>query len=121
MKWRGMTMTKVKKILGDDIFGLWHVKQIIVNQDGKRFCFVGDDETFSSKEEAELHAHTRAQYFIQRKLGSTGTDGVSNTSWAGQILRSVLANTTKPLRVLGRTVCSWSASVWPGQRLRPID
>ena len=34
-----VTMVKVKKILGDDIFGLWHVKQIIINNGGKRFSF----------------------------------------------------------------------------------
>ena len=62
-------MVKVKKILGDDIFGLWHVKQIIINNDGKRFSFAPDNERFSSKEEAELHAHHRARHFIQRKLG----------------------------------------------------
>ena len=62
-------MIQVKKILGDDIFGLWHVKQIIVNTDGKQFCFAPENETFTSKEEAELHADDRAQHFIQRKLG----------------------------------------------------
>ena len=62
-------MIKVKNILGDDIFGLWHIKQIIVHKDGERFSFAPDNETFPTKEEAERQAHHRARYFIQRKLG----------------------------------------------------
>jgi hypothetical protein len=47
-------MIKVKKVLGDDIFGLWHVEQIIVKTDGKWSRFTPDKETFSSKEEAQI-------------------------------------------------------------------
>ena len=67
-------MISVKNILGDDIFGAWHVKKIIVRTDGKRFCFAPDNETFSSKEEAELHASNRARLFLQRKLGLMNAD-----------------------------------------------
>ena len=84
-------MLKVKKILGDDIFGLWHVKQIIINNEGKRFSFAPDDERFCSKEEAEIHAHHRALHFIQRKLGLLITDPpTKGQRWSG----SLLAKTT---------------------------
>ena len=92
-------MVKVKKILGDDIFGLWYVKQIIINNEGKRFSFAPDNERFSSKEEAEIHAHDRAQHFIQRKLAFTSDDGASNSSIRskGEPVPSVLAKTKKLL------------------------
>jgi hypothetical protein len=44
-----MTMIKVRKILGDDIFGLWHIKQIIINKDGERFSFTPESESFPTK------------------------------------------------------------------------
>ena len=95
-------MIKVKKILGDDIFGLWHIKQIIVNKDGKRFSFAPDHETFPTQEEAERHAHHRARYFIQRKLGFLDGVVTSNSSmaWKGDAVRSVLAKATKLLHRL---------------------
>jgi hypothetical protein len=96
-----MTMIKVKKILADDIFGLWHVKEIIVNKDGKRFSFAPDNETFPTKEEAEQHAHYRARHFIQRKLGLGLVDGMgtSNNSvtWKGETVRSLIAKAMKLL------------------------
>ena len=90
-------MVKVKKILGDDIFGLWHVKQIIINNDGKRFSIAPDSERFSSKEEAEIHAHDRAQHFIQRKLAFMSGDSGGKVIWKGETVRSVLSKTKKLL------------------------
>ena len=85
-------MVKVKKILGDDIFGLWHVKQIIISNDGKRFSFAPDNERFSSKEEAELHAHHRARHFIQRNLGFLSGDTASEgRRWSRETVGGVLA------------------------------
>ena len=85
-------MVKVKKILGDDIFGLWHVKQIIISNDGKRVSFAPDNERFSSKEEAELHAHHRAQHFIQRKLAFLSDDrATKGCRWSQEIVGSALA------------------------------
>jgi hypothetical protein len=94
-------MIKVKKILGDDIFGLWHVKQIIVNKNGQRFSFAPDPETFCSKQEAELHAHDRTRYFLQRKLGVINADILreSQHSWKSE---GVLAKAIKFLQRLGR-------------------
>lgn len=94
-------MISVKNILGDDIFGLWHVKRIIVNQDGKHFSFAPDNETFSSKEEAEIHAHDRARHFLQRTLGLMNADILceKGQSWKGE---SVFARTITFVQKLGR-------------------
>jgi hypothetical protein len=85
-------MIKVKKILGDDIFGLWHIKQIIVKKNGKRFSFAPDHETFPTKEEAERHAHHRARQFIQRKLEFLNGKSSSSTIWKGETVVSRLAS-----------------------------
>jgi len=60
---------RVKNIIGDDIFGLWHVKRIIVTKDRQHFAFSPEQERFASKDDAEQHGRVRAQRFIQRKLG----------------------------------------------------
>jgi hypothetical protein len=62
-------MIKIKNILGDDVFGLWHVKKIVVKKDRQRFILTLDHERFATKDDAELHARVRAQRFLQRKLG----------------------------------------------------
>ena len=62
-------MIKITNILSDDVFGLWHVKQIVVKKDRKRFVLTLDDEKFATKDDAEHHALVRAQRFLQRKLG----------------------------------------------------
>ena len=93
-------MIKVRKILGDDIFGLWHIKQIIVKKDGKRFSFAPDHETFSTKEEAERHADHRARHFIQRKLGFLADTSTSSRIWRGETLSSVAAKARNLLQRL---------------------
>jgi hypothetical protein len=65
---------RVKNIPGDDIFGLWRVKEIVVTKDGHRFAFAPDPETFTSKDEAEQHARLRARRFLQSRLGLTNGD-----------------------------------------------
>jgi hypothetical protein len=62
-------MIRVKNIIGDDIFGLWQVKRIIVTKDRQHFAFSPEEEKFASKDDAERHGRVRAQRFIQRKLG----------------------------------------------------
>ena len=62
-------MIKIKNILSDDVFGLWHVKKIVVKKDGHRFILTLDDERFATKDVAEHHARARVQRFLQRKLG----------------------------------------------------
>jgi hypothetical protein len=42
------------------------------DKDGHRFSFTPDP--FGSKQEAELHAHDRTRYFLQRKLGVINVD-----------------------------------------------
>ena len=103
VKERRGTMIRVKNVLGDDIFGLWYVKQVIVNKDGKRFYFAPGHETFATKEEAEIHAVDRARHFIQRKLGLINADIVEDGhSWQR---RSVPARATNVLQKLQR-MCS---------------
>jgi len=94
-------MISVRNILGDDIFGLWHVKQIIVRTDGKRFCVAPDSETFSSRDEAEIHACNRARLFLQRKLGLLNSDRFCERghSWKGE---SVFGKAMKFVQDLGR-------------------
>ena len=62
-------MIKIKNILVDDVFGLWHVKKIVVKKDSQRFILTLDHERFATKDDAERHARVRAQRFLQRKLG----------------------------------------------------
>ena len=62
-------MIRVKNIIGDDIFGLWHVKRILVTKDRHHFAFSPEQERFASKDDAERHGRVRAQRFIQRKPG----------------------------------------------------
>ena len=94
-------MIKVTKILGDDIFGLWHIKHIIVKKDGKRFSFAPEHETFPTKEEAERHADHRARHFIQRKLGLLTAVENSSVKGNGETLRSrLLRKTTRFLHKL---------------------
>jgi hypothetical protein len=94
-------MISVKNILGDDIFGVWHVKKIIVRTDGKRFSFAPDKETFRSKEEAEVHAYNRARLFLQRKLGLLNADifCARGRSWKG---KSVFGKAMKVFQDLRR-------------------
>jgi hypothetical protein len=92
-------MIRVRNVLGDDIFGLWHVKQIIVNKDGKRFYFTPGNESFATKEEAEIHALDRARHFVQRKLGLINADivGEYGHSWQGEGVAPKSTNFVKRL------------------------
>ncbi len=67
-------MIRVNNILGDDIFGLWHVKEIVVTKNGQRFAFAPDPETFTTEDEAEQHARLRARRFLQSRLGLANGD-----------------------------------------------
>lgn len=62
-------MIQIKNILSDDVFGLWHIKKIVVKKDGQRFILTLDYERFATKDDAERHARVRVQRFLQRKLG----------------------------------------------------
>jgi len=64
---------RVKNILGDDVYGLWHVKKILVNKQGQRYALIPRQETFSTKDDAEYYAHLRTQRFVERKLGRNRT------------------------------------------------
>lgn len=62
-------MILVKNILRDDIFGLWHVKRIIVTKDSQHFAFSPEKDKFANKDDAERHGRVRDQRFIQHTLG----------------------------------------------------
>lgn len=61
-------MVRVKNMLGDDIYGRWYIDKIVVQKDGQRYAIIPDKKAFSSKDEAEYHAHIRTQRFVERKL-----------------------------------------------------
>lgn len=61
-------MVRVKNILGDDVYGLWHVKKIVVHKAGRRYAVIPNKETFSTKDDAEHYAHLRTRRFVDRKL-----------------------------------------------------
>jgi hypothetical protein len=63
------SVVRVKNILGDDVYGLWHVRKIEVHKLGQRYTLIPNRETFSTKDEAEHYAHLRARRFVERKLG----------------------------------------------------
>lgn len=69
-------MVRVKNILGDDVYGLWHVKKIVVQKDGQRYAIIPNRETFRTKDEAEYYAHLRTRRFVERKLGLTRNHAV---------------------------------------------
>ena len=60
-------MVRVKNILGDDVYGLWHVKRILINKEGRRYVLIPNKERFKTKEGAEYYAHLRTQRFVERK------------------------------------------------------
>ena len=40
----GKKMVQVKNILGDDVYGLWHVKKFLVNKEGRRYVLIPNKE-----------------------------------------------------------------------------
>ena len=61
-------MVRVKNILGDDVYGRWHIEKIVVQNNGQRYAIIPDRKAFSTKDEAEHYAHTRTQRFVEREL-----------------------------------------------------
>ena len=64
-------MVRVKNILGDDVYGLWHVKKVILQKGRQRYILIPNKETFGTKDDAEYYAHLRTRRFVERKLGRT--------------------------------------------------
>lgn len=69
-------MVRFKHILGDDVYGLWHVKKIVVRKDGQRYAVIPDKEIFRTKDDAEHYAHLRARRFVERKLDRNNNNTV---------------------------------------------
>jgi hypothetical protein len=65
----GKPVVRVKNILGDDVYGLWHVEKIVVHKGGQRYALIPHKETFGTKDEAEHYAYLRTRRFVERKLG----------------------------------------------------
>ena len=61
-------VVRVKNTLGDDVYGMWHVKKIEVRKDRRRYAFTPDKETFRTKDDAEHYADIRVQRFVAHKL-----------------------------------------------------
>src|SRR5689334_7375157 len=80
---KGKPMVRVKNILGDDIYGLWHVKKIVVDKDGHRYALIPNKETFSTKAEAVYYAHLKTRRFVERKLGR---HNISAVQWVKYFL-----------------------------------
>ena len=73
---RRKPVVRVKNILGDDVYGLWHVKKIVVYKEGQRYVLIPSKETFRTKDEAEYYAHLRTRRFVERKLGRNNNNTV---------------------------------------------
>jgi len=61
----GKKMVQVKNILEDDVYGLWHVKKILVNKEGRRYVLIPNKEVFKTREEAEYYALLRTRRFVE--------------------------------------------------------
>ena len=66
--WGTKSVVRVKNILGDDVYGQWHIEKILVQKDGQRYAIIPDRKSFSTKDEAEYHANISTQRFVERKL-----------------------------------------------------
>jgi hypothetical protein len=73
---RKKPVVRVKNILGDDVYGLWHVKKIVLQNNGRRYIIIPNKETFSTKDDAEHYAHLNTRRFVERKLGQTNHNPV---------------------------------------------
>ena len=80
-------MVRVKNILGDDVYGRWHIEKIVIQKDGHRYAIMPDRKAFSTRDEAEDYAHTRAQRFVERKLGANS----STVQWRGSVKNLLVA------------------------------
>ena len=67
-------MIRVRSQLGDDIFGLWRVVQILIQKDGRRISFVPNGDTFTSPEDAKQYAQGLAWRFLQQHFGLTNDE-----------------------------------------------
>lgn len=72
----GKPLVRVKNIFGDDVYGLWHIKKIVVNKSGQRYTFIPHKETFSTRDEAEYYAHLRTRRFVEGKLGQFNNSAI---------------------------------------------
>ena len=68
MQSSGRSAIRVKNMLGDDVYGLWHVKKIIVQKGWRRYAIIPHKETFSTKDEAVHNAHIKARRFVEYNL-----------------------------------------------------
>jgi hypothetical protein len=75
---RRKPVVRVKNILGDDVYGLWHVKRILINKEGRRYVLIPNKERFKTKEGAEYYAHLRTRRFIE---GDRGRNQKNTVQW----------------------------------------
>ena len=64
----GKPIVRVKNMLGDDVYGLWHVKKIVVQKGWQRYAIIPHKQTFSTKDEAVHYAHSKARRLVEYNL-----------------------------------------------------
>jgi hypothetical protein len=75
---RRKPVVRVRNILGDDVYGLWHVKRILINQGRRRYVLIPNRERFRTKEGAEYYAYLRTRRFIE---GGCGQNQNNTLEW----------------------------------------
>ena len=85
----GKPVVRVKNILGDDVYGLWHIKKIVVDNNGQRYGLIPNKESFSTKDDAEYYAHLKTRRFVERRLGRHNSGKVQ---WVRYIFIAAVAS-----------------------------
>lgn len=93
----GMTHVRVKNVLGDDVYGLWHVKKIVVQKGGQRYAIIPRKEAFNTKDDAVHYAQLKTRRFIERNLREISTRSIRLRS----VTKYVCAAAVMPLMVIG--------------------
>ena len=73
---KSQPVIRVKNILRDDVYGLWHVNKIVLQKGRQRYTIIPKKETFGTKDDAEYYAHLRTRRFVEGKLGQAGNNAV---------------------------------------------
>ena len=60
------------------MYGLWHVKRILIKKEGRRYVLIPNKERFRTKEGAGYYAHLRTRRFIE---GDRGRNQNNTVQW----------------------------------------
>ena len=64
----GKPVVRVKNELADDVYGLWHVKKIVLQKGRRRYTIIPNKDTYSTKDDAEYYARLRTRRFVESQL-----------------------------------------------------